>query len=597
MDFTHGMVLRYKQILHMFIAACLLFPSVTYGNFHGTGLVPDVEAASYELQVSDANGACETIGGSWDSSSNTCTQSGDLNNPVGIPGGIGLTIDSGVTLTVDGRITNDAIDDTNYGTININSGGQINTYFGGTVINSGTIKINSGGRIYSVGAINDPANKGGIDNNGGDINNDGTITNNNGGLITNNYNISAPNGGYKAISNINNGGTITNSGTIDNNAGNFINNKNGGMINNAGTIYNRSPDTANNLSGAIVTSAGTINNSGTINKECGSTITGNPVTGNPMNNSCGSSPQPSEQIISLNGATVKEIQSSLSLPSGNQLYIFGMATGGAFTSTPFQNDPYASVNDAAGNVAAQLSITSSNENSFSTGASYYVIGGVGVSGFKYFGSTYGSNSASGARSASASFTLENPAIVIVVALASGQTYLTLNGIPGLQIDSQFANQAGGIPMVIAHADLGSGTYQVTELTDDDRTGNGDPSHEADLIGVFAFSQSQGGFVSKQTPAPVTPPAYVILPPTPTTGLGGYGNIITALLLISAVGIILFAFRRRKRRYTTFPATPVQTQDVYDEVRGSRKENRVLFIIGAIIGILSLIFAIITRISH
>src|SRR5207249_9993386 len=118
-------------------------------------------------------------------------------------------------------------------------------------------------------------------------------------------------------------------------------------------------------------------------------------------------------------------------------------------------------------------------------------------------------------------TLENPATVIVVALASGQTYLTLNGIPGLQIDSQFANQAGGIPMVIAHADLGSGTYQVTELTDDDRTGNGDPNHEADLIGVFAFSQSQGRFVSQQAPAPVTHPTLItppalITPSAPTT---------------------------------------------------------------------------------
>jgi len=278
---------------------------------------------SFELQIGDTNKNCEAIGGTWNSDSNTCTQSGDLNNPVGVPGGIGLTIDAGVTLVVNGRITNDAIVDTNYGTININSGGQINTYFGGTVTNYGTINISSGGRIYfgangilnnnaggtinnnSVGAINDLTNKGGIDNNGGDINNAGTIINNNGGLFTNNYNISAPIGGFKAISNINNAGTLTNSGTLDNNPGNFINNNNGGTINNPSTINNKAPDASNNLSGATINNSGIINNPGTINKECGSTITGNAVTGNPVNDLCTPPPPPTITVDSASDTTPK----------------------------------------------------------------------------------------------------------------------------------------------------------------------------------------------------------------------------------------------------------------------------------------------------
>ena len=59
----------------------------------------DAQAASYELQIGDTNGACEAIGGTWGSSvyfggSNTCSLTSGLN----LSAGDSLTIDSGVIL-------------------------------------------------------------------------------------------------------------------------------------------------------------------------------------------------------------------------------------------------------------------------------------------------------------------------------------------------------------------------------------------------------------------------------------------------------------------------------------------------------------------
>src|SRR2546427_12795705 len=70
-------------------------------------------ATSYELQVGDSNRACEIIGGTWNSSTNTCT----LNTNFTINAGDSLTIDSGVTLVNYGFITNNGGIINNSGTI------------------------------------------------------------------------------------------------------------------------------------------------------------------------------------------------------------------------------------------------------------------------------------------------------------------------------------------------------------------------------------------------------------------------------------------------------------------------------------------------
>ncbi|MDE1767571.1 MAG: hypothetical protein KGI27_15055, partial [Thaumarchaeota archaeon] len=119
------------------------------------------------------------------------------------------------------------------------------------------------------------------------------------------------------------------------------------------------------------------------------------------------------------------------------------------------------------------------------------------SGYKYYGETYGANAMAQADSASATFTLTNPALVVVVALPGGETYVNLQGLSGMKIDAAEANQTENIPMVIAHSYLDAGTYTVSEFTQPD--GGQVPEHEADLIGVFAFSNTPGGFVSQPVP--------------------------------------------------------------------------------------------------
>src|SRR5437660_4912209 len=69
-------------------------------------------ATSYELQVGDTNGACETIGGIWSTGiCNLSTPSMALNI------GDSLTIDSGVTFTFTGFFKNSGVI-INHGTFN-----------------------------------------------------------------------------------------------------------------------------------------------------------------------------------------------------------------------------------------------------------------------------------------------------------------------------------------------------------------------------------------------------------------------------------------------------------------------------------------------
>jgi hypothetical protein len=229
-------------------------------------LYSDAHAIGSELQVGNTNNTCEDMGGTWVSYTNTCTLTNTRNS---------FTVNFGVTLVINGIITNNGGAINNYGTIIINSGGQIASYFGGIVNNYGTINIRSGGQFYfgsegilnnnvggiinndSISPTNQSDRKGGIENNGGTFNNYGTIKNNNDGLIDIQYNISAPTGGYNPFSIVNNYGTINNGGIINNNARSTINNK-----------------------------GGSISNLGTINNECDANILGSLVTGNSIVNTC-----------------------------------------------------------------------------------------------------------------------------------------------------------------------------------------------------------------------------------------------------------------------------------------------------------------------
>lgn len=298
--------------------------------------------ATNELKSGNSNGACEKIGGIWNSTSSTCTLDANLT----LNADDSLTIDSGVTLTVNsildiddtGTVTNNGIINNN-GTMILTSGGYRTDYYGnivstlivtrsgGTIVNTGTILnnghfticnkgiISNDGTIINTGKISEKAtmtysglinpallniNAGGVITNTGSITNAGIITIDNEGTITNigiinNANDTVHNGSYfqHLFGVIYNYGYIlnTNKGIINNTVMGTINNDNNprnliGMNNEGynvidnGTIANK----------GIINNKGYIDNTGVITKFCGSSITGTPIAPRSVINMCNSTP-------------------------------------------------------------------------------------------------------------------------------------------------------------------------------------------------------------------------------------------------------------------------------------------------------------------
>ncbi len=190
-------------------------------------------------------------------------------------------------------------------------------------------------------------------------------------------------------------------------------------------------------------------------------------------------------LPAIQDPTVADGQTSLSLPPGRSIYLYGMATGGGAPSTPFSTGPHAQVSDAAGQLAAALAVTPENANSFTTETGYHTMGGVTVSGFSHYSASYGSNGISGAPMASDTFTVSRDSLVVVIGLAASQQSIRFTGIPGLRTDAPSSTQRTSDGVAIAHAYLPSGAYTVTEHSAA-TAGGQDPNHMADLIGVFAF---------------------------------------------------------------------------------------------------------------
>jgi hypothetical protein len=201
----------------------------------------------------------------------------------------------------------------------------------------------------------------------------------------------------------------------------------------------------------------------------------------------------------VSGAIVQPGQTTLNLPPGGSTYIYGMATGGARVSTGLAGGPYQQLRNAAGNLVAELAITQSNINSFETNTFSHTIGGVSVAGFKTISASYGSNDQPNASSASDTFAVSSPSVVVVFALAGGQTHLELQGVPGLQIDAQTVDDPSTTSMAIGHATLPPGSYTAMEVTG----GATNPNFMGDLIGVFVFTAIE--------PAPPSPPSPPVTP--------------------------------------------------------------------------------------
>jgi N-acetylneuraminic acid mutarotase len=195
-------------------------------------------------------------------------------------------------------------------------------------------------------------------------------------------------------------------------------------------------------------------------------------------------PMKSARAQQISGATINGEQTSLTLPAGKSIYLYGATNGGAYSDSGFAQGSYQAVVDTDGNVSAALAVTTSNSNTFTTSDQYYVIGGLGVTGFSNMVESYGSNTQSGASTASDTFTAANElSLVVFIGLASSQQSISLSGIPGLHVD---ATSSEPDAMIIAHAYLEPGQYTVTEHSEATAAGQ-DPDNMADLIGVFVFT--------------------------------------------------------------------------------------------------------------
>lgn len=224
--------------------------------------INDANAASYDIKDI---GSCQSISGTWDSTTSTCTISD-------------LTLGSGDLLFVDNSafpslslVITSSLE---------NNGGAIKNSGGITIGNSAVLNNNGSIVNYCTGQCA-----------GGIIQNEGTITNYKTGTIKNNATVNNQ-------GSVNNSGEIAiNNGTLVN-AGKFINNPGGG-VDNHGTVHNTQLSAIINNGGTIVNYAtlvsdggATITNSGTFKSMCGATFENNgDLFGNPVNStSCVKSP-------------------------------------------------------------------------------------------------------------------------------------------------------------------------------------------------------------------------------------------------------------------------------------------------------------------
>ncbi len=207
------------------------------------------------------------------------------------------------------------------------------------------------------------------------------------------------------------------------------------------------------------------------------------------------------------GATVLQGSTQLELPKGCELYVYGMTTGGAFQSNPFVNGKTISVTNIDGLISAEMSVSTSNINEFTTDTSGYAIGGFSINDVEYIEGFYGANqgpgqgSGPGVETASVNFTLSTSATVIVIAMASSQQSITFSGINNLYIDVPSPNTGGTVAISIAHAYLGTGTYTIQENSSA-TVGGQDPNHQADLIGVLICSNEPSAASSGNPEIPI-----------------------------------------------------------------------------------------------
>ena len=184
-------------------------------------------------------------------------------------------------------------------------------------------------------------------------------------------------------------------------------------------------------------------------------------------------------------ATIRDGVTELQLRPG-RLYLYGMAVGDSSRSSLFSLGQYASVFHEGGYVGAAVAYGSNDRNTYTTQTERHILGGASIGGsWQTMRSFYGSNAAARASETRTNFTLDQNAFVVVLALASGQQQITLDGLPGLEMDSFHGGAGAAASMVIAHAELPPGSYTVVERSAA-QAQDADPDVMTDLLAVFAF---------------------------------------------------------------------------------------------------------------
>ena len=204
----------------------------------------------------------------------------------------------------------------------------------------------------------------------------------------------------------------------------------------------------------------------------------------------------------ISNATVVNQQTSLTLPTGGELYIFALATDGSkstgyFTKSISYFQPPFSVVNMNGNHVASIASTTSNTNSYTTSTSSYTIAGASFSGFGSPPGTGGRltpivypgiNGAPGANGASA-VAYVNPkwgdTLVVVVGIAGDGQCVSLSGVPGL-ITAASNSGSGNPAIIIGYAYSVGGNYQVTVVSSQCAAGPQIPNNAGDLVDVFIF---------------------------------------------------------------------------------------------------------------
>jgi YVTN family beta-propeller protein len=198
----------------------------------------------------------------------------------------------------------------------------------------------------------------------------------------------------------------------------------------------------------------------------------------------------------VTGASVYNHRDSLIRYSG-ALNVFAMANDGKDQSTDFSIGELVTATDREGNIGAAIAVAQTNFDNYTTHDAHFSIGGVGVSGFQFYGEKTKVliPPAQPTSKVTEKVVLPESALVVVVALSGGQTSIVLRGIPGLVIDANGtgANWSG---VMIGQAQLNAGTYTVTETTTNHDAGG---LNRTDVVGIFAFSNSRVGFIDKRLP--------------------------------------------------------------------------------------------------